>query len=151
MQASKKMVPEMEPIMIEEDDSDVPNLIILDEVSQSTVVKEEEEMKETVPVKNLHFFEKDIEAKSTVRQGIRDAKDYAKLDMIPVYFPSHQEFEHPMRLIEKLKSYEKYGAVVIRAPSSFRPICMFDYIDKKVTTRVQVLQNLVKGRVTFAR
>lgn len=145
--ANKKMVPESQLIVVEDDDSDVPNMIILDEVSQSTIIKEEEEMKESIPVKTLHFSPKEIAAKSSAKTGIRDAVQYSRVPMIPVYQPSHQEFEHPMRLIEKLKSYEKYGAVVIRAPLSFKPLCMFDFMDKKVTTRVQVLQNLVKGRV----
>jgi hypothetical protein len=38
--------------------------------------------------------------------------------------------------------FEKFGAVKIKPPASWKPEFMFNRIDYKVTTRVQILNDL---------
>jgi len=43
--------------------------------------------------------------------------------------------------------YEKYGCVKLRAPDEWNPEFSLALQNKKIATRTQVLQNLIKGKV----
>ena len=68
---------------------------------------------------------------------------------IPVYEPTTQEFRDPFLLFEKLSKlgYEKFGCVKIKPPSTWKPTFQFNYVEKRLTTRKQVIQDLCKGKV----
>jgi hypothetical protein len=82
-----------------------------------------------------------------MKSVLRPPHQYKKIKHVPIYEPTEEEFNNPIQLISKLKKYQEYGAVVIKAPKLFRPTCMFDELDKKVSTRVQVIQDLTLGKV----
>jgi len=81
----------------------------------------------------------------------RDPKLYRKIQEVPTYEPTLAEFKQPLLLLRKLKEqgFEKYGAVKIRAPKNWNPQFSFNQNDKKLTTRIQVLRDLCKGKVIY--
>lgn len=79
----------------------------------------------------------------------RKPKDYNKILELPIYEPTVEEFKQPMLLIKKLYdlNYHKYGCIKIKTPESWNPEFSYNYANKKVTTRIQKLRNLTKGKV----
>jgi len=80
---------------------------------------------------------------------MRNPQDYLKISEVPVYKPTNDELINPFFLIRnlKLKGYEKYGAVKIIAPEGWTSEFSFNPAGKLLTTRKQVLKDLIKGKV----
>ena len=80
---------------------------------------------------------------------LRDPKSYNKIQELPVYEPTNEEFKQPLLLIRKLMDlgYDKYGCIKIITPKSWNPEFAFNRPDKKLTTRKQNLRDLTKGKV----
>eukprot|EP01016_Furgasonia_blochmanni_P001084 TRINITY_DN10392_c0_g2_i1.p1 TRINITY_DN10392_c0_g2~~TRINITY_DN10392_c0_g2_i1.p1 ORF type:complete len:548 (-),score=46.11 TRINITY_DN10392_c0_g2_i1:232-1875(-) len=80
--------------------------------------------------------------------GLRESSEYEKIPEIPLYEATADELENPLILVKNAlqKGYGKYGAIKLRCPDKLRRRCEFDFVEKKLTTRVQVLQNLYLGR-----
>ena len=54
----------------------------------------------------------------------------------------------PLEFFIKLEQlYEEYGAVKLVASDGWNPPFTFRYVDKGITTRIQVLQQLSEGKV----
>jgi len=79
---------------------------------------------------------------------LRDPKSYNKIQELPVYEPTNEEFKQPLLLIRKLMDlgYDKYGCIKIITPKSWNPEFAFNRPDKKLTTRKQNLRDLTKGK-----
>ena len=80
---------------------------------------------------------------------LRDPQEYLKIDEIPIYKPTEDELVDPFFLIKNLKTkgYEKYGAVKIVAPQEWASEFSFNPTGKLLTTRKQILKDLIKGKV----
>jgi len=54
-------------------------------------------------------------------------------------------------LIKKLRDqgFEKFGCVKIKAPPQWKPEFALANLDKKITTRIQNLNELIRGEVKF--
>lgn len=58
--------------------------------------------------------------------------------------------EDPITLFKRLEvNFSQYGAIKLKACNEWNPPFCFKYIDKKLTTRVQVLSDLKHGKVKF--
>ena len=80
---------------------------------------------------------------------LRDPRDYLRIYEVPIYEATPQELADPFQLLKNIreKGYEKYGAVKIRMPKEWASHFAFNPENKNVTTRKQVLKNLIKGKV----
>lgn len=76
---------------------------------------------------------------------------YSNIEEIPTFTPSDEEFSDPIQLFSQLYKlgYHKYGAVKIKAPSSWNPQFSFGLADRLITTRIQELKELTAARVLF--
>jgi len=79
---------------------------------------------------------------------LRDPKSYQKIMEIPVYEPTNEEFKEPFLLIKKLVDlgYHKYGCIKLKTPKTWNPEFSYSRPDKKLTTRKQILRDLIKGK-----
>lgn len=79
----------------------------------------------------------------------REPQDYINIPEIPIYEPTAEEFRDPIPLIKKLRDegYDKFGCVKIIAPTEWDPEFSLSLQDRKITTRKQILQDLIKGKV----
>ena len=68
---------------------------------------------------------------------------------IPVVYPSPEEFASPLKLIQRLyrQGYQKFGLVKVRPPKDWKSKFVFDNLNQKVNTRIQVLNDLTQGNV----
>jgi len=68
---------------------------------------------------------------------------------MPVYEPTNEEFKEPFLLIKKLVDlgYHKYGCIKLKTPKTWNPEFSYSRPDKKLTTRKQILRDLIKGKV----
>jgi hypothetical protein len=56
----------------------------------------------------------------------------------------------PIALLLKLQEqFEKYGAVKLKCCPEWKPAFSFRYTDKGITTRIQKVHKLKKGKVSY--
>lgn len=87
-----------------------------------------------------------------LRKPANKQKDFSKVLPMKVYKPTEEEFNEPIKYIERLYSEgaHKYGCVKIVPPTSFTPPYSLDASsEKNMPFRSQVLQNLTKGKVSL--
>ena len=82
------------------------------------------------------------------QEKLHTLDDYQSIPLIPEVHLSAAEFADPIGSIMKLRQkYEGFGAVKICPPSTWKPNFCFGIEDKAITTRKQVIQELIQGKV----
>jgi len=102
----------------------------------------------TIRLKGLTTHVKSKTQEDSPPVFLREPESYLNIPEIPIYEPTAEEFRQPISLINKLREmgYEKYGCVKLRAPDEWNPEFSLALQNKKIATRTQVLQNLIKGK-----
>lgn len=82
------------------------------------------------------------------QEKLHTLEDYKSIPLIPEVHLSAAEFADPINSIMKLREkYEGFGAVKICPPSTWKPDFCFGIEGKAITTRKQIIQELIHGKV----
>ncbi len=105
----------------------------------------------TIKLKSTSTEIKEIEDKPHQNKFPRDPSLYLQIPEIPVYEATMEEFKQPLLLMKKLREqgYEKFGCIKIKPPTQWDPDFALSNLDKKITTRIQNLNELIRGEVKF--
>ena len=99
-----------------------------------------------------------IEEEKILKQALKNSiaeqsnmlQELAELEDVPVFRPTEEEFQNPIRYLEKIFTQHagEYGVAKIVPPASFRPPVCFPANPKKpLPYRLQELQVLSQARV----
>lgn len=92
---------------------------------------------------------KKLHKSSVLASEVQPASPYSQIEECPTYTLTLEDMQgDPSSLIDSLTDkYVEFGAVKLVACDQWNPPLTFRYIDKGITTRVQVLQDLAEGKV----